>query len=152
MFDLDQMARCVVPENLPKGARNASRSGDSGMLSVVLVEDSEIIRERLAEMLEGEPDVCIIGQYEDAASAIDGIRDGQPHVVLLDIRLSSGDGMQVMKFVAEERPHTKVIVLTNYSEPQYRTRFLAAGAHEVLDKSNEFLRVPVLLREIAERL
>lgn len=122
------------------------------MLSVVLVEDSEIIRERLAEMLEGEPDVCVIGQYGDAAAAIDGIRGGDPHVVLLDIRLSAGDGMQVMRFVAEECPHVKVIVLTNYAEPQYRRRFLAAGALEVLDKSNEFLRVPILLREIAERL
>ncbi len=122
------------------------------MLSVVLVEDSPVVRERLAEMLDGEPDVQVIGQYEDAESAIDGIRVGRPHVVLLDIKLSGSNGMQVMKFVAEELPDVKVIVLTNYAEPQYRVRFLAAGALEVLDKSNEFARVPAMLREIAALL
>jgi two-component system, NarL family, response regulator DevR len=122
------------------------------VLNVILVEDSPVVRERLVELLDGEPGVTIVGQYEDANGAIDGIRNGNAHVILLDIKLSGSSGMQVMQAVAEEAPQIKVIVLTNYAEPQYRVRFLAAGALEVLDKSNEFHRVPALLRELANRL
>jgi DNA-binding NarL/FixJ family response regulator len=122
------------------------------VLNVMLVEDSPVVRERLVEMLDAEPDVSIIAEYADASSAIDGIRKGhQPHAILLDIKLAGSSGMQVMQVVATEAPEIAVIVLTNYAEPQYRARFLAAGALEVLDKSNEFHRVPLLLRELARR-
>lgn len=118
-------------------------------MNVVVVEDSEVVRERLIELLDAEPGIAIVGQYEDADSAIDGIRNASPDVILLDIKLSGSSGMQVMQVVAAEAPHIKVIVLTNYAEPQYRVRFLAAGALEVLDKSNEFHLVPALLRQLA---
>ena len=120
------------------------------MLSVVLVEDSAVVRERLVDLLNDEPGVEIVGEYADAQSAIDGIRNANPDVVLLDIKLGAGSGMQVLKFVIQHAPQVKVIVLSNYAEPQYRSRYLAAGAIEVLDKSNEFDRVPTILRSLAE--
>lgn len=121
------------------------------MLSVVLVEDSVVVRERLVDLLHGEAAVAIVGEYEDAQNAIDGIRKANPNVVLLDIKLRSGSGTQVLKFVKEQAPHVKVIVLSNYTEPQYRSRYLADGAFEVLDKSNEFDRVPEILRSLDKR-
>jgi DNA-binding NarL/FixJ family response regulator len=121
------------------------------VLTVILVEDSDIVRERLLELLDGEPRVRIVGQYEDADSAIEGIRNTNPHVVLLDIKLSGSNGMEVMRFVASQTSAPEVIVLTNYAEAQYRERFLAAGAMAVLDKSNEFHRVPELLRGLLGR-
>ena len=120
------------------------------MLSVVLVEDSAVVRERLVDLLDDEPGVEIVGEYADAQSAIDGIANANPDVVLLDIKLGAGSGMQVLKFVMQHAPQVKVIVLSNYAEPQYRSRYLAAGAIEVLDKSNEFDRVPAILRALAE--
>ena len=121
------------------------------MLSVVLVEDSSVVRERLVDLLDDEPGVEIVGEYADAQSAIDGIASANPDVVLLDIKLGAGSGMQVLNFITQHAPRVKVIVLSNYAEPQYRSRYLAAGALEVLDKSNEFDRVPALLRALAER-
>lgn len=120
------------------------------MLSVVLVEDSSVVRERLVDLLDDEPGVEIVGEYADAQSAIDGIASANPDVVLLDIKLGAGSGMQVLNFITQHAPRVKVIVLSNYAEPQYRSRYLAAGALEVLDKSNEFDRVPALLRALAE--
>lgn len=120
------------------------------MLSVILVEDSAVVRERLVDLLDGEVGVAIVGQFADAQSAINGIQESNPDVVLLDIKLAAGSGMDVMKFVTQYVPQTKVIVLSNYTEPQYRSRYLAAGAIEVLDKSNQFDRVPVILRSLAE--
>ena len=51
------------------------------MLSVVLVEDSAVVRERLVDLLDDEPGVEIVGEYADAQSAIDGIRNVNPNVV-----------------------------------------------------------------------
>jgi DNA-binding NarL/FixJ family response regulator len=120
------------------------------VLSVVLVEDSTVVRERLVDLLDDEPGIEIVGEYADAQSAIDGIANANPDVVLLDIKLGAGSGMQVLNFITQHAPRVKVIVLSNYSEPQYRSRYLAAGALEVLDKSNEFDRVPAILRALAE--
>lgn len=120
------------------------------VLSVVLVEDSSVVRERLVDLLARESSVEIVGEYVDAQSAIDGIRDTNPDVVLLDIKLGADSGMQVLNFVTRSAPAVKVIVLSNYAEPQYRSRYLAAGAVAVLDKSNDFDRVPAILRSLAE--
>jgi two-component system, NarL family, response regulator DevR len=114
-------------------------------LKVILVEDSSAIRERIVELLQAIVGVDLVGTYEDATSAIQGIRDAAPDVVLLDIKLRDSNGMQVMDHIVESKIATKVIVLTNYAEPQYRELFLRQGALAVLDKSNEFQRVKELL-------
>lgn len=104
-----------------------------------------MVRERVAELLQAIAGVDLIGAYDDATSAMDGIRDGAPDVVLLDIKLRGSNGMEVMHHIVQSKIDTKVIVLTNYAEPQYRELFLRQGAHAVLDKSNEFHRVKELL-------
>jgi two-component system, NarL family, response regulator DevR len=114
-------------------------------LRVILVEDSPAVRERIAELLRDFAGVELIGEYEDAASAINGISEGMPDVVLLDIKLRGSNGMEVMHHIIQNKIETKVIVLTNYAEPQYQEIFLRKGAHAVLDKSHEFHRVKELL-------
>ena len=104
-----------------------------------------MIRERIAEMVQVIVGVDLVGAYEDATSAIKSIRDAAPNVVLLDIKLRDSNGMQVMDHIVQNKIETKVIVLTNYAEPQYRELFLRQGVHAVLDKSNEFHRVKELL-------
>ena len=110
-----------------------------------MVEDSLAVRERLAASLRNIKGVELIGEYEDATTAIDGIRDGAPDVVLLDIKLRGSNGLDVMRFVNQGKIDAKVIVLTNYAEPQYREIFLRHGAHAVLDKFHEFDRVEGML-------
>lgn len=109
-----------------------------------------MVRERIAELLQAIAGVDLIGTYEDAATAVDGILDGLPDVVLLDIKLRGSNGMEVMHHIVQSKIETKVIVLTNYVEPQYRELFLRQGAHAVLDKSNEFHRVKEFLLAMIE--
>lgn len=87
----------------------------------------------------------MIGEYEDATTAIDGIRVGAPGVVVLDIKLRGSSGLDVMRFVKQSKIDAKVIVLSNYAEPQYREIFLRHGAHAVLDNFHEFDRVEGML-------
>ena len=119
-------------------------------LKVILVEDSPAVRERLAASLRNIKGVELIGEYEEATTAIDGIRDGAPDVVLLDIKLRGSNGLDVMRFISHTKIDAKVIVLTNYAEPQYRQIFLRQGAYAVLDKSHEFDRIEGMLLSLIE--
>jgi DNA-binding NarL/FixJ family response regulator len=119
-------------------------------LKVVLVEDSPVVRERVAESLRKIDGVELIGEFEDASTAIGGIRNGAPDVVLLDIKLRGSSGMEVMHYIEQSNLDVKVIILSNYAEPQYRELFLRRGAHAVLDKSHEFHRVEELLLRLID--
>lgn len=119
-------------------------------LKVVVVEDSPAVRERVVASLGKIDGVELIGEFEDAKTAVDGIRDGKPDVVLLDIKLRGSSGMDVMRYLGQTKSNARVIVLTNYAEPQYRELFLRQGALAVLDKSYEFHRVEELLMQLIE--
>jgi len=120
-------------------------------LRVVIVEDSAIIRARLAETLSEIPNLEIIGQTESEAGALSLLTDKKWDAVVLDLQLKEGTGLGVLKKLRQQgRPvHTTVIVFTNYSFPQYRDRSLSFGADFFFDKAREFHRVRDVLEELA---
>jgi DNA-binding NarL/FixJ family response regulator len=137
----------------------SSRSGSDvsqafglvGKLRVVIVEDSSIIRERLAESLAEIPNVEIVGKATTEAEALAFMRHSKWDAAVLDLQLKQGTGLGVLKALSENsRPaSTKVIVFTNYSFPQYRDRSLLLGADYFFDKAREFHRVRDVLLELA---
>ena len=120
-------------------------------LRVVIVEDSAIIRARLAESLSEIPDLTIAGQAESEADALSLLGGGEWDAVVLDLQLKEGTGLGVLKKLRQHgRPsHSKVIVFTNYSFPQYRDRSFSFGADYFFDKSREFHRVRDVLADLA---
>lgn len=120
-------------------------------LRVVIVEDSAIIRARLAETITEIPNVEIVGQAETEAEALALLRDGIWDAAVLDLQLKQGTGLGVLKVLdkAHRPPHAKIIVFTNYAFPQYRDRSLLLGADFFFDKAREFHRVREVLTELA---
>jgi DNA-binding NarL/FixJ family response regulator len=116
---------------------------------VYIVDDCALIRDRLADMLEGLEHVELVGQAGTAHEAIDGIRRTQPRAVLLDLNLLDRSGFEVLRAIHPENPGIVFVVLTNHSEPQYERACLAHGASYFLDKCTQFERVPEVLRQIA---
>ena len=114
-----------------------------------IVDDSAAIRARLTEMLAGIGDVDVVGEAESSHQAIDGILETRPDSVLLDLNLGTSSGIDVLRVVRAKAPEIVFIVLTNHSEPQYRTACQRAGARYFLDKSTEFERVREVIAEIA---
>jgi DNA-binding NarL/FixJ family response regulator len=88
-------------------------------------------------MVAQKKDVQVVGHAGTAREAIDNIRRVQPDVVLLDIRLDDGNGLDVIKQIKQHTQPPVVIVLTNYAYPQYRERFMQQGAEYFFDKSQE---------------
>jgi DNA-binding NarL/FixJ family response regulator len=120
-------------------------------LRVVIVEDSAIIRARLAESLTEIRNLAIVGHAETEADAVSILSDGAWDAVILDLQLKSGTGLGVLKKLKEvgRPPKSKVIVFTNYAFPQYRDRSLSFGADFFFDKAREFDRVRDVLTDLA---
>ena len=114
-------------------------------MKVVIVDDSAEIRERLTAMLGENPGVEIAGQAATVAEAIGAVHLLKPDVVILDLRLPDGNGLEVLRLIQREQIRTRVIVLTNYAYPQYEKRARAAGAYAFLNKAKEFGRVADLV-------
>jgi DNA-binding NarL/FixJ family response regulator len=124
---------------------------DVNKLRVVIVEDSAIIRARLAESLAEIPNVEIVGQVETEVDALALLRQSRWDAAVLDLQLKQGTGLGVLKSLAHGmRPaNTKIIVFTNYAFPQYRDRSLSLGADYFFDKAREFHRVRDVLNQLA---
>jgi len=107
-------------------------------MRVFIAENSSIIRERLAALLSDLQGVEIIGYAEDVSEAVASIRLLRPDVVILDIQMPGGSGFSVLRDIRASELPAVVIIFTNDPFPQYRQRFIDAGADFFLDKSAEF--------------
>jgi DNA-binding NarL/FixJ family response regulator len=118
-----------------------------------LVEDSLVVRQRLAALIETIDGVEIVGAAEDANSALAGIAASEADVALVDLHLSASAGMDVLTaLVRDERP-VVTIVLTNHSTTPIRETCLRAGAKYFFDKTTEFKLALEAIRGLAcERL
>ena len=111
-------------------------ANSTGPLRIFLVDDSELIRTRVVAML-GMPSMTIVGQARTPQGAIDGILTTCPDVVVLDIQLDGGTGLDVLRAVHSVEPGIAFVVFSNNSSAAYRKRYLADGAVSFLDKSTE---------------
>ena len=119
-------------------------------LRVLLVEDSPLIRERLAESLVEPGRIEIVGDADSEAAAIALVQSPEWDALVLDLQLKSGTGLGVLRALKPiRRTNTRVIVLTNYAFPQYRAKSLSMGADFFFDKAREYHRVREVLDSLA---
>jgi DNA-binding NarL/FixJ family response regulator len=122
-------------------------------LSVLLVEDSRVLAERLRETLLSVPGVQLAGTVDSEADAVALLQRQPVDVVLLDLHLRQGTGFGVLRAIPNDQVRkTVVIVLTNYDLAEYRRAAAALGARHFLDKLRDFERLPILLQEIGAQL
>lgn len=121
-------------------------------MRVFVVENSSIIRERLAALLSEVPGLEVVGYAGDSRAAVDSIRLARPDVVILDVQIpGGGGGFQVLRDIRRRETPAVVIVFTNDALPQYRRWFISAGADYFLDKSTEFEQLPDIFKTLGER-
>ena len=115
-------------------------------VKVFLADDSPLICDRVAAML-GAAGMSVVGRADTPQGCFSGILATQPDVVVLDVQLEGGAGMEVLRTVRLAAPEVAFIVFSNNSGPAYRKRYLAEGALEFVDKSTEFaLLAPAVAR------
>jgi len=130
-----------------------SKLNYSKRIKVVTVDDSPIITQRIKSILAEMNNIEFLGSASNAVSALNLIHRQIPNVVILDINLdedtSQFNGIDLLIALRKRYPQMKIIMLTNLSAPQYRTRCIAFGANYFFDKSNDFYKLPEALDEIA---
>lgn len=111
------------------------------MRQVLIVDDSEQIRERLAALLAESTQIRIVGQAGDGMEALDAVQRLKPDTVILDIRLPGGSGIELLKEIKTRYPEMTVIMLTNYDYAFYRRQCQLLGADYFLNKTLEFEKI-----------
>jgi two-component system response regulator DesR len=104
---------------------------------VFLADHFAIVRDRVAAVLAARA-MNIVGQADAPQACIDGILSTHPDVVVLDVELKGGTGLQVLRAVRPIRPNTAFVVFSIHAGPAYRKRYLDEGAWRFLDKATEF--------------
>lgn len=115
-------------------------------LSVVIVDDSLVIRRRLAAMIADLVGVEVIGEASSAQEGLELTEDLNPDVVIVDIRMPGRSGIGMLEDMKSLETVPTIIVLTNYPYVAYRRRCLELGADHFFDKSTQFERVLEVLR------
>ena len=106
-------------------------------LSVLLVEDSPVIRHRLEAMLRTAPDLQVVGSAEAPAEALAEVERLAPDLLLLDLGLKGGSGLDVLRDLAPLPSPPAVVLLTAFATEEHRKRAYALGAVAVTLKFGE---------------
>jgi DNA-binding NarL/FixJ family response regulator len=95
---------------------------------VFIVDDHPIVRQGLRRMIDLEPDLAVCGEAESERQARTALRSLEPDVVIIDLSLTEGDGIELVRDLHAQRPQLPLLVLSMHDELIYAQRLLAAGA------------------------
>lgn len=99
-----------------------------GTVNVFLVDDHMVVREGLKTLISAQPDMAVIGEAGDGASALQQIQDCQPDVVIMDVSMPELNGVQTTERLKQLCPDVKVLVLSVHDDTSYLRQMLAVGA------------------------
>ena len=121
-------------------------------VSVLLVEDSAVLAERLSELLGTIGGTNLAGIVDNESAAVEAVGAGAIDVIVLDLRLRRGTGFGVLRSIGKLARRPVVIVLTNYDLAEYRLAATALGAEFFLDKARDMEQLPGVIGSIRQRL
>jgi DNA-binding NarL/FixJ family response regulator len=108
--------------------------GDERTIRVFLLDDHEVVRRGVRELLESEDDLSVVGEAGTAAEAIARVPPTRPDVALLDVRLPDGDGITVCREIRSAHPEIACLMLTSFSDDEALLQAIVAGASGYLLK------------------
>ncbi|MGQ0834760.1 MAG: response regulator [Gammaproteobacteria bacterium] len=117
---------------------------------VLIVDDHPIVRHGLRRMIELEPDLAVCGEAQTEKEAREAIRELAPDVVIVDISLGQGDGLELVRDVHAQLPELPMLVLSMHDELIYAERLLAAGASGYIMKQAASDQLITALRQVLD--
>ena len=104
---------------------------------LLIVDDHDLIRESTQLMLEGEPDLEVVGEAVNGRHALELCRQLRPDLVLMDVRMPEMDGLTATREIKKEMPTISVLVVSAYESEDYRREAASAGATDYILKDAE---------------
>ena len=121
----------------------------NGQIRVFLLDDHEVVRRGVRELLEAEPDIVVVGEADRAETALARAPATQPNVALLDVRLPDGDGVDVCREIRSQHPEIACIMLTSFSDDEALFQAILAGASGYLLKQIRGTDIVDAVRRVA---
>lgn len=115
---------------------------------ILLVDDHPLVREWLANLINEQPDLHVCGEASDAPRAFELIAQTAPAVVIVDISLEGGSGIELIKSVKINHPQVAMIVLSMHDEALYAERALRAGARGYIMKREATKKILHAIRSV----
>ncbi|MGC9543499.1 response regulator [Streptomyces sp. UG1] len=97
-------------------------------IRVFLLDDHEVVRRGLSDLLDAEPDICVVGDAANVEHALVRAPAVRPHVAVLDVRLPDGDGITVCRELRSRMPELAVLMLTSFDDEDALLDAIMAGA------------------------
>ena len=119
------------------------------MIGIVVVDDHAVVRSGLRMLLEVEEDMTVVGEAGNTHDAIFEVRAHKPNVILLDVVMSDGSGIDAIPKLLHEAPEARVLMLSMQDDPSYVRQAFASGAHGYVLKEAADTEVVAAVREVA---
>jgi len=129
-----------------RNARDARRRA-----RVLVVDDHPIVRERLAEIINREPDLVVCGEAEDRIGGLQAIKNQSPDLAIIDLTLRSSDGLELIKDIHVRWPKLAMLVVSMHDESLYAERVIRAGALGYITKQEATKKILVAIRRVLTR-
>ncbi len=120
------------------------------MKRVIIIEDETMLRDLLVEVLKKFPLCTLAGAYGDGLEGWKAVQKIKPDMVLLDIKIPSLNGLEVLRRVRENLPHCTVLLVSAYFSPSMVRQALKAGAHGIIEKTAGLVEMEKALRAVAD--
>jgi len=117
---------------------------------VLICDDHEVVREGLRTLLSRRPEIAVVGEAGTMQEAIDAAAKAKPDVVIMDVRLPDGSGVEACRAIREARPETHVIMLTSYADDEALFASIIAGASGYLLKQTRGQAVVDAIQAVAQ--
>ncbi|GAA5164596.1 MULTISPECIES: response regulator [Amycolatopsis] len=118
------------------------------MIKVFLVDDHEVVRRGVADLLEADPELTVIGEAPTAAQALARIPALRPDIAVLDVRLPDGNGIELCRDLRSRLPELNVLMLTSYTDEEAMLNAILAGAGGYVIKDIQGLQLVSAVREV----
>lgn len=117
---------------------------------IVIIDDHPIVRRGLAQLIDGSPDLCVVGEAASCAEAHELLARCEPDVAVVDLSLDDGNGLELLGALRTRYPKVRSIVFSIHDAELYAPRALKAGASGFVSKTQPCSEVLVAIRSLTE--
>ncbi|WP_433194677.1 response regulator [Nocardia sp. CA-107356] len=118
------------------------------MITVFLVDDHHIVRRGVKDLIDSEPDLDVVGEAGTVAQAMARIPALHPEVVVLDVRLPDGNGIELCRELLNQHPELRCLILTSFTDEEAMLDAILAGASGYVVKDISTLELVEAIREV----
>jgi len=136
------------PFPVPPEDERKTRRPPAPEVRIVVVDDHPLVRESLSQLISHEPGLTVVGEADDVASATVAIERHRPDLLLLDLRLRSGDSLDFVKAMRSRFESMRILIVSQQEESLFAERCLRAGADGYVTKQEASEEVLTAIRTV----